>query len=62
MMALKKYQASHNIPDSLFYKIKRFIDYGGTTSKESEKFMVDLPRHLKDEVIQKTHGNIIKTV
>ena len=61
-MALKKYQNSNQIPDSVFYKIKRFIDYGKSTSKESEKIMIDLPRHLKDEVIQKTHGNIMKTV
>lgn len=64
MQALKKYQASNKIPDSLFYKIKRFIDHGSSTSasKDSEKFMNDLPRHLRDEVTSMTHGNIITTV
>ena len=58
--SLKSFSKNHKIPDKLQYRIIKHIKIGRLKRnfKQSEQFMLQLPKKLRDQVIMKTHQPI----
>ena len=61
---LKKFQQTNKIPNRLFYRIKRHIENHQIQQKyqNSEKLLSELPIHLRDQVINRTHGEVFRKI
>jgi hypothetical protein len=59
---LKKFQQKAKIPQNLYYRIKRHIENNAIQKKyhDSEKLLSELPLKLRDQIVSKTHGEVIK--